>query len=97
MDGFALGAVALLVINLMTYSAFAWDKRRAAQSGQRVPEATLLQLALIGGSPAAKLAQRRLRHKTHKMPFARRLNGIIAVQVFLLSASALWVLYSGTV
>ena len=96
MDGFALGAVALLAINLLTYGAFAWDKRRASVSGRRVPETTLLQLALIGGSPAAKLAQRRLRHKTRKMPFAARLNGIIAVQVVLLAASALWVLYSGT-
>ena len=96
MEGFAFGALALLIINLLTYGAFAWDKRRAAVSGRRVPEATLLQLALIGGSPAAKLAQRRLQHKTRKMPFVARLNGIIAVQVFLLIASVLWVLSSGT-
>lgn len=96
MSGLGLGAAALLLINLLTYGAFAWDKRCATTARRRVPEATLLQLALIGGSPAAKLAQRHLRHKTRKMPFAARLNGIVAVQVFLLVATALWTLISAS-
>ena len=39
-----------------------------------MPEKTLLLLALLGGWPLAKLAQRRFRHKTRKQPFATLLN-----------------------
>ena len=60
--------------NLLTYTAFALDKRRAVQGGWRIPERTLLLLAALGGWPAAKLAQHRLRHKTRKQPFRLMLN-----------------------
>lgn len=60
--------------NLLTYAAFALDKRRAVQGGWRIPERTLLLLAALGGWPAAKLAQHRLRHKTRKQPFRLMLN-----------------------
>lgn len=60
--------------NLLTYAAFAVDKRRAVQGGWRMPERTLLLLATLGGWPAAKLAQHRLRHKTRKQPFRLLLN-----------------------
>lgn len=59
----------LAAINLWTYLAFRQDKRRAIAGGRRVPEARLLGLALIGGTPAAFAARRLLRHKTRKQPF----------------------------
>lgn len=64
----------VLVISLVAYAAFAVDKGRAERGEWRVPEATLLVLALFGGFPGAKLAQRRFRHKTRKQPFAGVLN-----------------------
>ena len=76
-----LGAVYLVLMNGATFLAFAWDKRSAVQRKWRIPEAHLLLLALIGGSPAAKLAQRRLRHKTRKQPFGFKLNMLVAVHV----------------
>lgn len=60
--------------NLLTYAAFALDKRRAVEGGWRIPERTLLLLAALGGWPAAKLAQHRLRHMTRKQPFRLMLN-----------------------
>ncbi|WP_281968533.1 DUF1294 domain-containing protein [Roseovarius nanhaiticus] len=69
----ALGGY-LLVVNVLTYLAFRSDKRRSEVRAWRTPEKTLLTLALVGGWPAAKLAQRRLRHKTRKQPFAGTLN-----------------------
>jgi uncharacterized membrane protein YsdA (DUF1294 family) len=64
----------LIAVNLVTWRAFAHDKAQAIQGGWRVPENTLLLMALLGGWPAAKLAQRRLRHKTRKQPFGSLLH-----------------------
>jgi uncharacterized membrane protein YsdA (DUF1294 family) len=59
-----LGYVA--VINLLTFGVYAWDKRRARAGGWRVAEFQLHLLELIGGWPAAWVAQRALRHKCTK-------------------------------
>ena len=71
----------LLAINAITFAAFWIDKRRAQQGLYRVRERTLLLLALLGGSPAAILAQQRLRHKTRKQPFAGILASIAVIQI----------------
>lgn len=57
------------------------DKARAVAGGRRIPEADLLGLALIGGSPGAFAARQLFRHKTRKEPFSTRLMLIAAVQV----------------
>jgi uncharacterized membrane protein YsdA (DUF1294 family) len=66
----------LVVTNLITYRAFANDKRYAIEKQQRTPEATLLFWAAIGGWFGAKIAQKRLLHKSSKQPFGSRLNDI---------------------
>lgn len=76
--------VAYLVLSLITYFVYAWDKA-AAQSGHwRTEEATLHLLSLAGGWPGAMLAQRNLRHKSKKTSF--RVNFWITV---LLNCAAL--------
>ncbi len=83
----ALKLLALFVaINLLTYAAFAIDKRQARVAGWRISERSLLWLALIGGSLGAKIAQHRLRHKTQKQPFRNWLNAIVALHLILLGA-----------
>lgn len=64
----------LAFVNTVAFAAFWWDKRQSCRSGRRTPEKHLLTLAIVGGWPAAKLAQRALRHKTRKQPFAWHLN-----------------------
>lgn len=76
-----LALIYLPVINVITWLAFWADKERARQGLYRIPERTLLLLALVGGSPAAIHAQQRLRHKTRKQPFATILAGIPVIQV----------------
>lgn len=66
----------LVIVNLITYRAFATDKRYAIEKQQRTPEATLLFWAAIGGWLGAKIAQQRLRHKSYKQPFGHHLNHI---------------------
>lgn len=74
-------AVALAVINLMTFLIFGLDKRAAVERGARVPERTLLTLAALGGSPGALLARAVFRHKTRKQPFGAWLTLIVFLQV----------------
>lgn len=77
----AIAVVFLAIINIITLWRFGDDKRRAVAGGQRIPEADLLGLALIGGSPGALLARRLFRHKTRKEPFSTYLLLIAMIQV----------------
>lgn len=63
-----LGAYAML-ISALTYWMYSSDKRRAQSGEWRVPESKLHLLELLGGWPAAWLAQRRLRHKSSKFSY----------------------------
>jgi len=58
-----------LAINALTFAAYASDKRRARAKEERLPEARLHLLELMGGWPGAFLAQRRFRHKCSKETF----------------------------
>ena len=61
---------ALLAVNLWTILRFRADKSRALMGVRRIPEADLLFLAAIGGTPGAFFARHRFRHKTRKQPFS---------------------------
>jgi uncharacterized membrane protein YsdA (DUF1294 family) len=80
MASLALIGVALIGINLFTILRFRQDKMRAMAGERRIPEADLLGLALIGGSPGALIARRLFRHKTRKQPFSTWLFLIVALQ-----------------
>jgi uncharacterized membrane protein YsdA (DUF1294 family) len=58
-----------LLLNLLAFGFYGFDKRAAQLHQRRTPENTLHLLALAGGWPAAWLAQRTFRHKTQKRPF----------------------------
>ena len=62
----ALLPAGLLAVNAVTFIAYWIDKRAAQAQLRRTPEATLHLLELLGGWPAAWLAQRVLRHKSRK-------------------------------
>lgn len=84
-------ATALGALNLFTFLLFGWDKLAAVKGGQRVPEATLLLLAAIGGSPGALLARPAFRHKARKQPFGSWLLLIVFVQAAAaIVAFAVW-------
>lgn len=59
----------LSVINFTTWAAYGLDKGRAKSGKWRVPERTLLLLALIGGSLGALAGMIMFRHKTRKAKF----------------------------
>lgn len=56
-------------MSLVTFIAYALDKKAAATSGWRIAEGSLLALGLAGGWPGAIVAQQLYRHKTVKVSF----------------------------
>ena len=62
-------AAALLALNLVTLWTYAADKNAARSGAWRTSENQLHLLSLLGGWPAAWLAQQNLRHKTSKASF----------------------------
>ena len=53
----------LLAVNLLTFISYGIDKWKARHNRWRIPEATLLLLAALGGSIGALLAMKVFRHK----------------------------------
>lgn len=76
----------LLSINLVTWLAYCHDKKVSITGGWRIPERTIHAFALIGGTPAAWLAQRKLRHKNRKQSFQMMFWFIFALQLVFLGA-----------
>lgn len=76
-----VGVCWIVVVNAWTIVRFWQDKARAVAGVRRIPEADLLGLALIGGSPGAFAARAFFRHKTRKEPFSTHLTLIAAVQI----------------
>lgn len=75
-----------LAVNLLAYVAMVLDKARAGAGSRRISEATLLNLAFVGGSIGTVVAQRTIRHKTRKEPFRTQLHAIILIQILVLVA-----------
>lgn len=68
--GFFLAYLGIvLVMFLVSFAAYGFDKKQSLHGGRRVPESTLQILAFLGGWPGAMFAQRHFRHKTKKTSF----------------------------
>lgn len=59
----------LAVINIVAFAMYGIDKLKAKLDRWRIPEATLIGVALIGGSLGALLGMQIFRHKTKHMKF----------------------------
>jgi len=73
--------LAYAVASVITFLAYAQDKRAARRGRWRTPEATLHLLELLGGFPGAMLAQRVFRHKRGKVGYLIVFWLIVAVHV----------------
>lgn len=71
----------LVAVNVVTFVFYGLDKWKARRGRWRIPEAALLWLAVLGGSPAALLAMWLFRHKTKHNKFRYGVPAILAVQV----------------
>ena len=75
----------LICINVLTFLVYGIDKWKAKQGSWRISEATLLTLAVVGGSIGALLGMQVWHHKTMHKKFKYGLPLILLVQIALLS------------
>ena len=74
----------LIAINVITFFVYGIDKWKAKRSKWRIPEATLLGLAVIGGSIGAWLGMKVWHHKTMHKKFKFGLPVIIIIQLLII-------------
>ena len=73
----------LLAINIVSFFLYGIDKYKAKKGRWRISEATLLMMAVIGGSIGAWVGMRLWHHKTMHKKFKYGIPIIIILQVCL--------------
>ena len=75
----------LLGINAVTFIVYGIDKYKAKKAKLRIPEATLLLLAVLGGSIGAWMGMKVWRHKTKHKKFKYGIPAILLIQIALMA------------
>lgn len=75
----------LLIVNAIAFLLMRIDKQKARKKKWRIPEATLMGFAAIGGSIGALMGMYTFRHKTLHKKFS---IGIPAILIAQLAAAA---------
>ena len=74
----------LAIVNITTFIMYGIDKLKAKKGRWRIPESTLLLLAIVGGSMGAWCGVRVWHHKTLHKKFKYGIPLIMAIQIGLL-------------
>lgn len=75
----------LLAINAVTFIVYGIDKYKAKKAKWRIPEATLLLLAVLGGSVGAWVEMKVWHHKTMHKKFKYGIPAILLIQIVLMA------------
>lgn len=78
----------LLIINALGFILMLIDKRKARKNKWRIPEATLMTVAALGGSIGSLAGMYTARHKTKHPKFTVGIPLILVLQVA--AAIAVW-------
>ena len=73
----------LAAINVITFIVYGIDKLKAKKGKWRIPESTLLLLAIVGGSIGAWCGMKVWHHKTMHKKFKYGIPLILAIQIEL--------------
>ena len=73
----------LIGINVLTFLIYGIDKWKARRERWRIPEDTLIWLAITGGSIGALLGMYLFRHKTQHRKFTLGVPAILLIQAAL--------------
>ena len=71
----------LVLINAVGFFLMIADKSRARKNRRRVPEATLMFVAVIGGSVGSLAGMYLVRHKTRHLKFTVGIPVILTLQI----------------
>lgn len=80
----------LAAINVVAFVLYGLDKWKAKRAKWRIPEATLIWVAVLGGSVGALLGIRLWHHKTLHPKFHYGVPAILTTQVLLVVAVICW-------
>ena len=75
----------LLAINVVTFIVYGIDKYKAKKAKWRIPEATLLLLAVLGGSIGTWMGMKVWHHKTMHKKFKYGIPAILLIQIALMA------------
>ena len=75
----------LLAINAVTFIVYGIDKYKAKKAKWRISEATLLLLAVLGGSIGAWIGMKVWHHKTMHKKFKYGIPAILLIQIALMA------------
>ena len=75
----------LLAINTVTFFVYGIDKYKAKKAKWRIPEVTLLLLAVLGGSIVAWMVMKVWHHKTMHKKFKYGIPAILLILVALMA------------
>ena len=73
----------LVAINVVSFFTYGIDKLKARKDKWRIPEATLLWMAVLGGSIGAWLGMKAWHHKTLHKKFKFGVPAILIIQLAL--------------
>lgn len=76
-------SIIIVIINIVTFIIYGIDKYKAKKGKWRIPENSLIGLAIIGGSIGAYLGMRVWHHKTMHMKFKYGIPLIIVIQLVI--------------
>ena len=83
LDWHSVLLIYLAVINIVTFFLYGIDKWKSKRSKRRIPEATLLWWAALGGSIGALAGMKVWRHKTLHKKFQYGIPSILIAQIVL--------------
>ena len=75
----------LLAINAIAFIMYGIDKYKAKKAKWRISEATLLLLAVVGGSIGAWMGMKVWHHKTMHKKFKYGIPAILLIQIALMA------------
>ena len=75
----------LLAINAVAFIVYGIDKYKAKKAKWRISEATLLLLAVVGGSIGAWMGMKVWHHKTMHKKFKYGIPAILMIQIALMA------------
>ena len=75
----------LLAINAVAFIMYGIDKYKAKKAKWRIPETTLLLLAVLGGSIGTWMGMKVWHHKTMHKKFKYAIPAILLIQIALMA------------